>query len=970
MALNFGRHRNEARDRRRRFAADSLPRSLPWRVIVLIGALVLVVFAMRAARRPENWNWMWNLSRQGAGDSAEAPSQIDTRLQSAAQPTPPAAPADGVLIPHRPAPWEHDVTASAPPTAVADALSPADAAARQLHRALWLRLLEQLAPAEKTCLLRGLKAARTLQPPEQSSAWVALLGRLDTLVDEYLKRAATDVAARESQLTPERQLVWQAAVQRVRNDWTERFAPSLRALVSEYADVAAQLPVLNELQAILDRLFLEAVVDNTVFRPGESDAWFRLLEQADRATDYELSAAAEPATFLQLYQQPEAYRGRPVTVRGTVRLVQHYPAPENLYGIHEYYALWLIPPGTSSPVVVYCLRLPEGFPQPHATRGARQSWNEDVEVSGYFFKRWAYRAVDRTRLAPLVLAKAPRWERRAAAGVARRTEMSTGMAIAVVGGTLLFAVAVVLVVYVQGQRSARMRHASRVGHGLLPVVLTLCVLHALSATLLAADTSVSDGIPDRLGRSEKPDQVTTARAMLELFGIGRPQLDQFVDGRRLQSQEEELLRKILYRLAQAGPDKLHAWQRGGADWADVAARPTHYRAEVLQLAGRAREVQRVALSEEQAARLGYAHYYCVSLELGPTLPTAIIYACAAPEAWAREAELNEPAGCPALLLKAGAAVDGQPELIFAAERVAWYPDRVVEEKGIAASHVLLGRLGMDVGLFDEVRKTNRRPLEAEDRECFYQLLAATGRTTSDELFPQASRLELKQLLTQPEQQHGRLVDLRGTALRVQKIAVESEAVRRRFGIDHYYEVDVLVPLGDEAIRLEATGAGSSEQTLPAADQRRMRGPSREGQRPRGPLFENSFPITCCTLHLPPGFPQEENLRQPVHLAGFYFKLWAYRSEYVSAFDSRLRQPSPLFIAATPRLVRASPPGTLWSWVGGVLLAVLLGGVVLTFWRMHRSDREYLRRARRRRESEAWGARPDTPSEPGGEGSPP
>jgi hypothetical protein len=40
----------------------------------------------------------------------------------------------------------------------------------------------------------------------------------------------------------------------------------------------------------------------------------------------------------------------------------------------------------------------------------RPELNEDVEFTGFFFKRRAYRAKDGTRLIPVLLAKMPRWE--------------------------------------------------------------------------------------------------------------------------------------------------------------------------------------------------------------------------------------------------------------------------------------------------------------------------------------------------------------------------------------------------------------------------------------------------------------------------------------------------------------------------------------------------------------------------------
>jgi len=56
-------------------------------------------------------------------------------------------------------------------------------------------------------------------------------------------------------------------------------------------------------------------------------------------------------------------------------------------------------------MVVYCLRLPDGFP-------TGMSLSEEAEITGFFFKRWAYKAQDTMRSAPVLLARTVRWYER------------------------------------------------------------------------------------------------------------------------------------------------------------------------------------------------------------------------------------------------------------------------------------------------------------------------------------------------------------------------------------------------------------------------------------------------------------------------------------------------------------------------------------------------------------------------------
>ena len=116
--------------------------------------------------------------------------------------------------------------------------------------------------------------------------------------------------------------------------------------------------------------------------------------------------------YAALLRQSDAYRAKLVTVRGTARLAYQSPAPPNDLGVRYHYVMWLRPQaGPDMPLVVYTLDLPAGFPQvkPKDERGQGTSLNEEVEVTGYFFKRWVYAAQDDIRSVPLILAASPRW---------------------------------------------------------------------------------------------------------------------------------------------------------------------------------------------------------------------------------------------------------------------------------------------------------------------------------------------------------------------------------------------------------------------------------------------------------------------------------------------------------------------------------------------------------------------------------
>jgi hypothetical protein len=168
--------------------------------------------------------------------------------------------------------------------------------------------------------------------------------------------------------------------------------------------------------------YLADVRDDSPYRSAEGKAFFQILHLLQQADDAQL-ADATPVTYLQLYEQPKAYRGELVTVRGYVRAAwpQEAPGipfsnahgiigglttitgmactPGNEYGIKGYTEIWLQPRERLSEVMMlYTLDLPEGFP-------TGDSLKEEVTATGVFFKRIAYGAQGTYRTTPLVLTK-------------------------------------------------------------------------------------------------------------------------------------------------------------------------------------------------------------------------------------------------------------------------------------------------------------------------------------------------------------------------------------------------------------------------------------------------------------------------------------------------------------------------------------------------------------------------------------
>jgi hypothetical protein len=306
--------------------------------------------------------------------------------------------------------------------------------------------------------LSGLKAARDKQalPAGAIPAWTQIIEHLEAGWQNYVHKAFQAVGQDSAGLTDAEKQSWLHVIETLKRDWQDGVQPALQAVGTGRPLEPRLQAIIEDIQRTLDQVFLDAIRDNTVFRNAEKDAWFRMLEQLDQR---DLSVLQRESTgyagFLQLYKQPAAYRGKLVTIAGTIRMGYYREAPQNLYGIRGYYVFWLRPAGAKSPIVVYCLEIPEGFPDVAALErdGERPQLDEEAEFTGFFFKRWAYRAQDDTRLAPLVLAKAPRWERPLDDGDAADRAANPWFWTAVFGGTGAFGIGLAVIFFWLTRRS-------------------------------------------------------------------------------------------------------------------------------------------------------------------------------------------------------------------------------------------------------------------------------------------------------------------------------------------------------------------------------------------------------------------------------------------------------------------------------------------------------------------------------------
>ncbi|MCI0356993.1 MAG: hypothetical protein L0211_00715 [Planctomycetaceae bacterium] len=407
--------------------------------------------------------------------------------------------------------------------------------------------------------------------------------------------------------------------------------------------------------------------------------------------------------------------------------------------------------------------------------------------------------------------------------------------------------------------------------------------------------------------AQEPPQAppTSAREVLAAYDLGPAQFSQFVDGRPLTPDEEPVLAKILLRFSRLGLANIHRWRKSPVDWKAIAAATHQEQGKLFAIRGRARLVNEHKLPPALAEQMEFARYYSVQIALDDAAQQALVYTRVVPKAWIIGQPIDEPAVADGLLLKLGEPTEGGQPLVFGTGRVGWLPK----------SSPLAGA-GFDVSLFDAVRETNGKGLVAADREPFYQLLVAISRLEPTGPGPASAPLDVAALVQKPAEHHGELFSVRGTARRIVKVMISEAGASERLGLDHYYEIDLFVPLSEATLRFD--------------------GPKQAEKSGESPVFENTYPVTLIARQLPPGLAAGENLHEQIAADAVFFKLWTYESVYMARFSQN--QPAPLFIAQRPRLIPTDAPSGV---LGTAITALLVGVLAATFaawWWYHRGDR--------------------------------
>jgi len=455
------------------------------------------------------------------------------------------------------------------------------------------------------------------------------------------------------------------------------------------------------------------------------------------------------------------------------------------------------------------------------------------------------------------------------------------------------------------------------------------------------------------------------RDILKLSGVQLTSLAQIAHKTEPAESDWPVLLNVLYRLKQIRHEKT-LWQQATADPTPWLADSPSFLGRLAEVSGKVFDCERVPLPKRLAKLHELPTLFRCRFRFSESDIHGIVYTRQRPAHWENKKSLDEPIRFRGVILKT-IAQDKSDTVLLLTNHVQWFPIQ-----NAPTGQLLLARHGRDASLLDEVR--HRRPFVksqvSREGEAFYTCLAMLGKIDLAELTQQANqsversaekwqeiqtetikqlailqrqtaeakgaaeKKELQQqtaaarqraamadlilqraatgrssvapLLVQPEKETGQLVLVEGIARRVVRIVVDSKSASEIPGaLEAYYEIEVFTPHSNKL---------------------------------------RNLPVVCCVAELPDGFPQGDEIREPVRLAGMFFKSWVYTTRQPSqAFETaggRQRVFAPIVLGRQPVWLQDSStnPKNPWAIWGGVafLLGLAILGVALA--RLARRDR--------------------------------
>jgi len=461
------------------------------------------------------------------------------------------------------------------------------------------------------------------------------------------------------------------------------------------------------------------------------------------------------------------------------------------------------------------------------------------------------------------------------------------------------------------------------------------------ATLVVGTTTVAE---ERAGAD--------FRSVLELAELDAAVLGQISQGATLTDSDWRIVIRLLHRLRQYDSQQLQLWIQPTADgqlWLGDQDPPL---GALLNIRAVAESFEQVSLPEELAELHSLPAMYRCRIRLAGSQVRADVLVPQVPRDWQADQPIDEPVGLLGVLIRADSQQERGSTLLLT-NHLAWYPTQ-----SATRGKLLLARQEMDVALLDDVRQ--RRPFVkpeiSREGEAFYATLEALAKFDPTEL----TRLARQTVAEASDRWQPVLEESLKKQRQLKTELAAAVTQSRKSLVEQVAKAQQRSALAVEVMRRAEQGLSSvaplflqpaeevGSLVLIAGTARRAVKIRANADRGAGAdYFEleifasdsQNLPIVCCVSRLPPGFPEGDKIREPVQLAGVFFKSWLYRSRKLSDQPSaQQRDYAPIVIGHSPAWIREGVQQKNWGMWGGVAFLALLAIMWIGILRSGHRDR--------------------------------
>lgn len=450
--------------------------------------------------------------------------------------------------------------------------------------------------------------------------------------------------------------------------------------------------------------------------------------------------------------------------------------------------------------------------------------------------------------------------------------------------------------------------------------------------------------------------------VLTLAGIGSEQLKKLPATDEFTASDWQVVTQVISRLKQFSelPPTSSESLVPPVAWTQVEAIGEIYevRGTITELEQRTLPKSIVRLSNEDAI------YVCRFI-FNDEDQAITILSSHVPDAWRAKDALKEPVRIRGVLAKTPSNESSAGGLLIA-ERLAWYP-----VSDAPSGQILLAKHGMDVALLDEVKQ--RQPfVKAEvsrEGEAFYAGLTSLSHANNADIMSLAAsnvkhvaeewQLRGKQLQDEYRAKQQLLTSVNKSQLADAQRELRRSKTRRDLSITVARQAQngqssvapmFLQPEKEVGELYLFEGTARRAVWIAAEGEAELTGYYELEVYPIESRLLDNRPVVCCMTSLPQDFPTGDAIREPVRVAGVFFKSWRYRSRDLVTPEGQTEQQrqlyTPVLLGKEPSWLRVptnqSNPLAVW---GGFTFLALLGMLWIGMTWLTRRDREARRALR-------------------------